>query len=96
MVVNIDTVICRVSTYREDMRNKGIGKTLFSQAKRWAKQKGAENFIYLHILPLRAKPSIKPWGVLRQSFIIKSMLKMNRMIVNWNVFFNKIQFLVLF
>lgn len=25
----------------EDMRNKGIGKTLFSQAKSWAKQKGA-------------------------------------------------------
>lgn len=25
----------------EDMRNNGIGKILFSQAKRWAKQKGA-------------------------------------------------------
>ncbi|MCI9298134.1 MAG: GNAT family N-acetyltransferase [Lachnospiraceae bacterium] len=26
----------------EDMRNKGIGKTLFLEAKRWAKQKGAK------------------------------------------------------
>ena len=80
----------------EDMRNKGIGKTLFSQAKSWAKQKGARKLYISAHLPLRAKPSIKQWVMLRQSFIIKSMLKMNRMIVNWNVFFNKIQFLVLF
>ena len=37
---------------------------------------------YLHTQPLKVKPFINQWGVLRQKFIIKNMLKMNRMIVN--------------
>lgn len=37
---------------------------------------------YLHTQPLKVRPFINQWGVLRQKFIIKNMLKMNRMIVN--------------
>ena len=44
---------------------------------------------YLHTQPLKVKPFINQWGVLRQKFIIKNMLKMNRMIVNWNAVFRR-------
>ena len=66
----------------EDMRREGIGRTLFLAAKEWAKQKGAKSSTYLHTQPLKVKPFINQWCVLRQKFIIKNMLKMNRMIVN--------------
>ena len=38
--------------------------------------------LYLYTQPLKVKPFINQWGVLRQKFMIKNMLKMNRMIVN--------------
>ena len=38
---------------------------------------------------IKDAPFINQWGVLRRKFIIKNMLKMNRMIVNWNAFFRR-------
>lgn len=66
----------------EDMRNKGIGKTLFLKRRNGLNKKGLKNSTYLRTQPLRAKPFINQWVVLRQKFIIKNMLKMNHMIVN--------------
>ena len=66
----------------KDMRRKGIGRTLFLRQKNGRNKKEIKSSTYLHTQPLKVKPFINQWGVLRQKFIIKNMLKMNRMIVN--------------
>lgn len=66
----------------KDMRRKGIGRTLFLRQKNGRNKKELKSSTYLHTQPLKVKPFINQWGVLRQKFIIKNMLKMNRMIVN--------------
>lgn len=66
----------------KDMRRKGIGRTLFLRQKNGRNKKDLKSSTYLHTQPLKVKPFINQWGVLRQKFIIKNMLKMNRMIVN--------------
>lgn len=66
----------------EDMRRKGIGRILFLRQKNGRNKKELKSSTYLHTQPLKVKPFINQWGVLRRKFIIKNMLKMNRMIVN--------------
>ena len=47
----------------EDMRRRGIGRTLFNAAKAWAKAHAAENYIFPPTPQQKARRFIEAWGV---------------------------------
>ena len=70
----------------EDMRGKGIGKTLFLEAGRWAKEAG--NCISPAIRLWRRRPSIRLWDVWRHRNITNSMWRQSPLTVSWNIGYN--------